>query len=270
MSYQWAFEDVNGSSTHQYLPVRNGVTTTLGTITTCGGGAVNCRVRQEDTGRTGKGLRFDPTADSSFAWIAGGGTTSSVGALCTSNVIEFGDRYGDLDQPIQMTVAMWINPDRIEAGQTYHLFGTGNPVETPSGIITATFHVRIVDGKVQLSLYPSSNSLSPDMTLDSATTLAVSAPGSNWHHVAVTYNNFAVAMYIDGRLDAVGTRDADHRALCAARRPYYLGGLSSLVKIDGGPIEKASYIFPGVIDQLVFSNRAYSPSEIGQLATQAP
>ncbi len=170
-----------------------------------------------------------------------------------------------------MTVAMWINPDRIEAGRTYHLFGTGDPIETPGSLTAASFHVRIVDGKVRLALYPGNGyATSPDLTVDSATTLTVSAPGSNWHHVAVTYNNFAVAMYVDGHLDAVGTRDPDHRALCAAHRPYYLGGLSSLVRIDGGPLEKTAYIFPGVIDQLVLSNRAYSATDIAKLAALAP
>lgn len=168
-----------------------------------------------------------------------------------------------------MTVAMWINPDQIKPGQIYHLFGTGDPVD--SELKAASFHIRLIDGKVRLSMYPGNGfSTTPDLTLNSNATLAAPAPGDNWHHVAVVYNNFAVTLYIDGRVDSTATRSVDNRALCAGHRPYYLGGLSSLVRIDGGPIEKAAYIFPGVIDQLVFSNKAYSADEISKLAGGVP
>ncbi|HET8693506.1 MAG TPA: LamG domain-containing protein [Aquabacterium sp.] len=207
---------------------------------------------------TGWGLQFNSTANASFAWIAGGTSVS----LCSGALLDFGDPYGDLNY--QMTTAMWIKPNKVEAGKTYHLFGTGDPIL--QSLKASSFHVRMVDGKIVLSLYPGNGySATPDLVLSSTTNFLTLATATAWHHIAVTYNNFDTKLYVDGKLEAEKTRNSDRRALCAVHRPYYLGGLSSLTPIQG-VTESSSYIFPGAIDELVFSNRAYSDSEIAALA----
>ncbi|HET8868894.1 MAG TPA: LamG domain-containing protein [Aquabacterium sp.] len=264
VSYTWTFEGASGSDgavVRQFMPSKDGTAWTAGPITTCVAGAIGCRVFPVTDGHTGSALQFDPTANASFAWLAGGTSVS----LCSSDLLEFSDPYGDLNY--QMTVAMWIKPAKVESGQTYHLFGTGDPLVIGGTTYkAASFHVRMVDGKIVLSLFPGNGYRpTPDLVLTSATNFLALPTATAWHHVAVTYNNYDTRLYVDGQLEAQQTRGTDYRALCAAHRPYYLGGLSSVTAIQG-VTEAASYIFPGTIDDLVFSNRAYSGSEIASLA----
>lgn len=260
VSYEWAFEDLTGPVSHQYFPRKDGVAVTQGMITTCADNAVNCSVTQE-VGKTGKGLRFYPNVSSSFAWMTG----YSAASMCSSDVLQL-DPFGRLDY--RMTVAMWIKPDQIEAGKTYHLFGTGDPIF--SSMKTAAFHLRVVDGKVRMSLYPNEFSSEPDLKIESTSTLSVSAGGDNWHHVAFTYDNLKSTLYVDGKLEKTGDRLPKNNRIKEACRPYYLGGMSAVTSINGAPVEASSYIFPGVIDQLIFSNRTYSADEILKLAGGVP
>ncbi|MDE1997390.1 MAG: LamG domain-containing protein, partial [Burkholderiales bacterium] len=217
-----------------------------------------CSVTPVADAHTGWGLQFNPTANASFAWIAGGTSVS----LCSGALLDFGDPYGDLNY--QMTAAMWIKPNKVESHKTYHLFGTGDPIE--QGLKSASFHIRMVNGQIVLSLYPGMGySHDPDLTITSTTNFLTLPTATNWHHIAVTYNNLDTKLYVDGKLEAGKTRNSDRKALCAVHRPYYLGGLSTLTPIQG-VTESWSYIFPGAIDELVFSNRAYSDSEIAALA----
>lgn len=265
VAYTWDFEDAAGPGTHQYWPSKDGAAVAVGALTVCGDGtnllsSSDCSVKQVAGKNGGYALSFDPNAKSSFAWLSGGHSVSA----CAGDIFQFGDPFG-LKQDYRMTVAMWINPERIDPGQTYHLFGTGDPVW--SELKDASFHIRLIDGKVRLSMYQGNGyATNPDLTLDSKATFSVTSSGNNWHHIAVTYDNFAVTLFIDGQVDSTATRGADYRAICAGHRPYYVGGLSSLVRVDGGPIEQKSYVFPGVIDQLVFSNKAYTADEILKLA----
>lgn len=270
VSYVWDFE---GDASTQYRPVKDGTLTSVGTLTTCADNAGNCLVTQ-DAGRAGgHGLRFYPDAPvaASFAWLAGGRTDS----VCSSGILQF-DPFGTLDY--RMTVALWINPDRIDNTATYHLFGTGDPTSIGPTLKTASFHLRIVRGKVQMSFYPSKYSDSADLILESATTLSATGSGSHWHHLAVTYDNTKVILYVDGKPDTtvnglpvdVAQRDPNKNRIEEACRPYYLGGMSALVSVNGAPVEARSLIFPGVIDQLVFSNKAYTADEILKLAGGLP
>ena len=268
VAYVWDFEDATGQLTHKYSATKDGSPTTSGVLTICGDSdnpVSNCSVKQE-AGKSGQALHFDPSVESSFAWISGGHSVS----LCAGDIFQYGDPFTGALGAYRLTVAMWIRPDEGDNTGTYHLFGTGDPLN--NGSIAASFHLRLVHGKLRLSLFPGKGpALSADLTLDSKTTISASALGDNWHHVAVTYDDLAVTMYIDGKVDATAMRDSSERAICAGHRPLYLGGLSALAPIDGTPNESGgSLTFPGVIDQLVFSNKAYTADEILKLAGGVP
>lgn len=284
VAYSWSFDNGAGN-----LPGRVFAPTLGGgadqALTACINlESTTCRVTQAVGKTSGLGLQFNPAAAQSYAWLKGG---SKSGTTCSSRVLQF-DPYGYFTAPgywldYRMTVAMNLKADRIESDKTYHLFGSQNPV---SEISDASFHLRIVNGYLTISLYPDgAHSPDPDFVMSSPSALTA----NEWHHVAVTYQIKAltvggaerqlVSLYVDGRLVAQKDRNAD-RAPNEPKRsnlndscePYFLGGLTttgfSIEGVVGAVASPQGYTFPGVIDNLVFSNRAFTDSDIAQLATQ--
>lgn len=118
-----------------------------------------------------------------------------------------------------------------------------------------------------------------------------------WHHIAVVYQIkpvngkelVMVAMYVDGQLVLEQDRNKDvppkgdpedpptestRSQLNESCEPYFLGGLTTYGfewPHDGVGTIQASpqgYVFPGVIDDLLFSNRALSAADIAALAAR--
>jgi hypothetical protein len=234
-------------------------------------------------------LRFDPSKTQSYAWLLGG---DKKWASCPGRVLSFSPYAnftpgGKLDH--RMTVALQIKADKIESGETYHLFGTQDPV---GSLKSASFHLRLVDGYPTISLYPDGTySPVPDFVMKAPAPLTPDA----WHHIAVVYQIkpvngkelVMVAMYVDGQLVLEQDRNKDvppkgdpedpptestRSQLNESCEPYFLGGLTTygfewpddgVGKVEASP---HGYVFPGVIDDLLFSNRALSADQIKELA----
>ena len=86
-------------------------------------------------------------------------------------------------------------------------------------------------------------------------------------------------MYVDGKLVVQKDRNADKSSIDPVRsnlndscEPYFVGGLTttgfSIEGVEAAVASPDGLTFPGVIDNLVFSNRAFTDSDIAQLATQ--
>lgn len=293
VAYMWSFDNgVGALPGRAFLPVQFGSADQ--TLRACFEGSPTCSVSQAPGHNAGQGLRFDPSKTQSYAWLLGG---DKVGVVCTGRVIQFGPAVEGHDftpggkQDHRMTVALWVNADKIESGSTYHLFGTQDPVGDDR---TASFHLRLVNGFPTISLYPNKRSSPlPDFVMKAKTALAP----NEWHHIAVVYqikpmtmggDELAmVSMYIDGKVDL--EKDRNESALPSAAvsgppseparyglnescEPYFLGGLTTIgIEWPGvGTVEPSpqGYIFPGVIDSLFFSNRALSAADIELLAKQ--
>lgn len=249
-SFTWDFEEA-GDSAQAFYASEDGKGISAFKITACSPSASNCKVTRTVGKDGGKALQFWPKSIDSYAWIpAGSGAT-----MCSPDYIQL-DPLGNYD--FRMTLAMWIKADIIESGATYHLFGAGDPVTDNQKY--GSFNLRLVSGKVQLLIYPSTLSSSPSLRM---TSLANVTPNV-WHHVAVTYDNTATSLYVDGKLDQTGhTTDKRINEPC---RPTYIGGMPITSNSEILSAEANSFIFPGAIDQLVFSNRTYTANEILSLA----
>ncbi|MEN9452406.1 MAG: Concanavalin A-like lectin/glucanase superfamily [Pseudomonadota bacterium] len=289
VAYTWSFDNDDGSLRGlSFLPVEFGSTDQ--TLRACFGGSLTCVVSQ-DAGRTGQGLRFDPSKTQSYAWLLGG---DKKWASCPGRVLSFSPYAnftpgGKLDH--RMTVALQIKADKIESGETYHLFGTQDPV---GSLKSASFHLRLVDGYPTISLYPDGTySPVPDFVMKAPAPLTPDA----WHHIAVVYQIkpvngkelVMVAMYVDGQLVLEQDRNKDvppkgdpedpptestRSQLNESCEPYFLGGLTTygfewpddgVGKVEASP---QGYVFPGVIDDLLFSNRALTAADIAALAAR--
>lgn len=285
VAYTWSFDNGVG-----VLPGRSFQPVAFGssdqTLRACFDGSPTCVVSQ-DTGRTGQGLRFDPSKTQSYAWLLGGDKKW----VCAGRVLSFSPDGsftpgGKLDH--RMTVALQIKADKIESGATYHLFGTQDPV---GSLKSASFHLRLVNGYPTISLYPDgTQSPVPDFVMKAPAPLTAGA----WHHIAVVYQIkpvngkelVMVAMYVDGQLVLEQDRNKDvppkgdpedpptestRSQLNESCEPYFLGGLTTFGIKDWpevGDIQASpqGYVFPGVIDDLLFSNRALSAYQIKELA----
>jgi len=288
VAYTWSFDNGVG-----VLPGRSFQPVAFGssdqTLRACIEGSPTCVVSQ-DSGRSGQGLRFDPSKTQSYAWLLGG---DKKWASCPGRVLSFSPYAnftpgGKLDH--RMTVALQIKADKIESGATYHLFGTQDPV---GSLKSASFHLRLVNGYPTISLYPDGTySPVPDFVMKAPEALA---PGA-WHHIAVVYQVkpvngkelVMVAMYVDGELVLEQDRNKDvppsadpedpptestRSQLNESCEPYFLGGLTTYGVKDWpevGDIQPSpqGYVFPGVIDDLLFSNRALSAADIAALAAR--
>lgn len=245
----------------------------------------------------GAALQFNPASSQSYAWLRGADGGASLS--CQGRVLQFNTdgsfvpgtesmAIAPLDQ--RFTFAMHIKADRLDAGAEYHLFGNQNPIEKSTegyatGLSNASFHLRLVNGVPTLSIYPEGFSEIPDIVL-SLPANPVSA--GRWYHLAVTYQTVMepgalipisyVSMYVDGVRVLKKDRN-EGRAANARQRivkesclPYYLGGLST-IGFNWEGVQKAvpapkGLVFPGVIDNVVFSNQALKPEQIAELAAQ--
>ena len=72
-----------------------------------------------------------------------------------------------------------------------------------------------------------------------------------------------IALYIDGKLEE--TASSLEKRIKEPCNPYFIGGMPTTT-ISDVPSESNSYIFPGAIDHIVFSNRTYSANEVLNLA----
>lgn len=291
VAYTWSFDNgVGVLPGRSFLPVQFGSDDQK--LRACIEESKTCVVSQT-AGRKGFGLRFIPPSPSSgkqsYSWVVGGSSTD----MCASRILSF-NPYGDFtpgDSKLdhRMTVALWVNADKIEAGSTYHLFGTQDPV---SEARTASFHLRLVDGYPTISLYPDgSGSPVPDFVMKGG---AAPLTPNAWHHIAVVYQIRSetgqelamVSMYVDGTpvFDVDRNKDVPPSAgpgkppgesprsqLNETCEPYFLGGLTTTGIINWPGIADIAaspqgYVFPGVIDDLLFSNRALSKDQIKELA----
>lgn len=247
-------------------------------------------------GKSGSALQFNPSATQSYAWFRGAECGKYFS--CQGRVLQFSDgsfvpgtesmAIAPLDQ--RFTFAMHIKADRLDAGAEYHLFGNQNPIKNSNegyatGESDASFHLRLVNGVPTLSIYPEGFAEFPDvvLSLPSHTVL----PG-RWYHLAVTYQTVMepgaliptsyVSMYVNGvrvlKKDRNEGRSAKERQrlINESRLPYYVGGLST-IGFNWEGVQKAvpapkGLVFPGVIDNVVFSNQALKPEQIAELAAQ--
>jgi hypothetical protein len=282
VAYTWSFDNgVGALPGRSFLPVQFGSADQ--SLWACIDGSPTCVVSQTP-GRSGQGLRFDPSKTQSYAWLLGG---DKKWASCPGRVLSFSPYAnftpgGKLDH--RMTVALQIKADKIESGETYHLFGTQDPV---GSLKSASFHLRLVNGYPTISLYPDGTySPVPDFVMKAPAPLTAGA----WHHIAVVYQIkkelVMVAMYVDGQLVLEQDRNKDvppkgdpedpptestRSQLNESCEPYFLGGLTTIGIKDWpevGDIQASpqGYVFPGVIDDLLFSNRALSKDQIEKLA----
>lgn len=286
VAYTWSFDNgVGVLPGRSFQPVAFGLPDQ--TLRACIEGSPTCVVSQT-SGRTGQGLRFDPSKTQSYAWLLGG---DKKWASCPGRVLSFSPYAnftpgGKLDH--RMTVALQIKADKIESGATYHLFGTQDPV---GDLKSASFHLRLVDGYPTISLYPDGTySPVPDFVMKAPAPLTPDA----WHHIAVVYQIRSetgkelamVSLYVDGQLVLEQDRNKDvppkgdpedpptestRSQLNESCEPYFLGGLTTFGIKDWpevGDIQASpqGYVFPGVIDDLLFSNRALSKDQIKELA----
>ncbi|HEX5311618.1 LamG-like jellyroll fold domain-containing protein [Aquabacterium sp.] len=270
VAYTWGFDNgANVAPGRTFLPTPGAEA--VRTLTTCISTSPTCQV-QEVPGKVGTALHFDPAAEQSYAWLAGGSST----AVCSGNVLQFNpfgyfNAAGRADS--RMTVAMWVRADKIDTTSVYHLFGTQEPVYEGRD---ASFHVRLVDGKPTLSMYPDSGfGWEPDFVVQAPN--AISA--GEWHHIAVTYNDIHAMVYVDGLVVAQADRQQPddkikRSAINESCLPYFLGGITTYGFTSGTTNAVKSktglgYVFPGAIDELVFSNRTFDGNEILKLAGKA-
>lgn len=297
VTYRWSFENVRGAIlATTFLPdAGGGVDQTLSACIDDGKYAT-CRVGLV-AGKSGSALQFNPSAAQSYAWFrsASGGASAS----CQGRVLQFNTdgsfvpgtaslAIAPLDQ--RFTFAMHIKADRLDADAQYHLFGNQNPIRYSSegystGESNASFHLRLLNGVPTLSIYPESFAETPDIVLSLPANPV--QPG-RWYHLAVTYQTVMepgasiptsyVAMYVDGvqvlKKDRNEGRAANSRQRIVKESclPYYVGGLST-IGFNWEGVQKAvpapkGLVFPGVIDNVVFSNQALKPEQIAELAAQ--
>ncbi len=267
VAYTWGFDNgANVAPGRTFLPTPGAEA--VRTLTTCISTSTTCQV-QEVAGKVGTALHFDPSVEQSYAWLAGGSSTS----ICSGNVLQFNpfgyfNAAGRADS--RMTVAMWVRADKIDATSVYHLFGTQEP---PAEGRDGSFHVRLIDGKPTLSMYPDSAfGWDPDFVVQAPS--AISA--GEWHHIAVTYNDIHAMVYVDGLVVAQADRQqpddkVKRSAINESCLPYFLGGITTYGFTSGTTAALKSktgqgYVFPGAIDELVFSNRTFDGNEILKLA----
>ena len=181
-------------------------------------------------GVMGQALQFDSSLNQSYAEI---------------NVTPGGAATWPHFPDAHISVAMWINPTRIEAGATYHLFGGGY-------FGGQSFHVRIVDGKLALVLNAlNTGGSGEDLIVQSSASVA---PG-HWQHVAVTYDGLIARVYLNGMLDVA--KNISH-PVSDAYNTLYIGGL---------PNSEGNMTFPGAVDELKLTNTSLSPSAVAALTS---
>lgn len=301
VTYTWSFENKAGAAlAPTFLPDVGGRTDQ--TLMACidDGKWETCRVGVEP-GKSGAALRFSPTLSDnpaitqSYAWLRG--ANGGKGLTCEGRVLQFSDGsfvpgaaklgFAVLDQRI--SVALHIKADRLDGGAEYHLFGNQNPIEKAleggeaTGQSNASFHLRLKDGVPTLSIYPEGFAETPDIVL------ALNdhrLEAGRWYHLAFTYQTVMesdtpvsyVSMFVDGvqvlKKDRNEGRTVKERQRLIKESclPYYLGGLSTN-GFEWSGVQKAfaapkGLVFPGLIDNLVFSNQALQPSQIAALANK--
>lgn len=269
VAYRWNFESYAGSQLIGGTMQPIGVAGREKAANICIQDSVLCKV-EHVPGRQGRALRFKPEAEESYVWFMGGRASSG----CSGDVLSFnpfGDFTADRKFDHRMTVAMWIKADKIEPDSTYHLFGTQDPVALGSD---AGFHLRLIKGVPTISLYPDEAfSWTPDFVLKASSAVTVGV----WHHIAVTYNIITTTLYVNGvavasapRFDgSAGLRRSKLNESC---EPYFLGGLTAR-GFEWPGVERAKssgegYVFPGEIDEFIFSNRVFGADQIKALVDE--
>ncbi|MDP1568936.1 MAG: LamG domain-containing protein, partial [Vicinamibacterales bacterium] len=91
---------------------------------------------------------------------------------------------------------------------------------------------------------------------------ATQFPAGTLHHVAVTYEARALALYVDGALEASVTLNAD---AVHDGQPWTIGGSRDAFRAQGYP-----RTWNGLIDDVRIIGRALSEAEIGDLAAARP
>lgn len=266
VAYRWTFDSFDGAQVVGATVQPTGVSGREKAANICILNSTLCKVDQVP-GRQGKALRFKPEADESYVWFMGGRASSG----CSGNLLSFnpfGDFNADGKFDHRMTVAMWVKADRIEPESTYHLFGTQDPVEFGAD---AGFHLRLVNGVPTISLYPDEAfSWDPDFVLEAPSALRAGV----WHHLAVTYNIITTTLYVDGVAVASAPRFESTTVMRRSKlnescEPYFLGGLTARgftwPDVERAKSSGLGYVFPGVIDEFIFSNRVFGADQIKAL-----
>jgi len=133
-----------------------------------------------------------------------------------------------------ITVSVWVKP----------IIGTQMNVVNHGVYNTSGYYVAIgSSGNIRFL----DKNLYGGGTLDSISTI----PNDTWSHVAITYNNSNVSIYLNGSIDKV---DAKTGKLSTPLSNLLIGIYSSL----------SSEKFKGSIDEVRIYNRALSASEIKQ------
>ena len=185
-------------------------------------------------GKNGRGLDFSNSANAHVLidiCCSGDGTWEPI-------VLDFPDN--------KITIAAWLKPKELTFGEfdIYPIFGGSY-----GGVQSA--RLRVKGGHVEFMLYPPNNG-DPVRIVRSPNPLA----NDVWQHVAVTYNGTRGIMYIDGV--PVARRNVT-MAVQTFVGDFYFGGIPS------GQFNDGQGSFPGVLDDVLFSQLRFTEAEIQAL-----
>jgi hypothetical protein len=140
------------------------------------------------------------------------------------------------------TFALWVKKDR-EVSDWQRLIGKGNPTQRNYGI----WEEAGLGKRILFQQYAANGT--PIIDLFSASSIEV----GSWYHIACVVNGNTVLLYINGKLDATGSRSG------------IPGTSSDPLTLAGG----FHAPFPGSLDDVRVYARALSASEVAGLATTA-
>lgn len=174
--------------------------------------------------------------------LTGGVTWSQAGRVAFGLALDGSGYVSVADSPSLnptsgLSIAVWVNASQWNGGS--RIFAKGNSDN-------------------QYELFNSSGAL--NVRIYGVGQLAVPIPSAGvWHHIAATYDNATLKLYIDGVL--TGSTPA-YGTMLTTTDPLYIG-------TKNGPAHNAFDSFVGTIDEVDLFDRAITPAEVNALAHPA-